>query len=317
MIMRKRMAVLLVVLLAAALAVPVSAMEASDGQIGIAFSDLFGSAHMVVLMDDFSGDMMAADGQNYTFRAVDSSFDYQIMAYMDGEPVNAIDNGDGSFTIQNVTGSLMISGRKIPKPAEKTTDTPPADPLQMQPQTPAVQQPTQAPQAPAEIVTVVTPTPQPEAVPKPAPEAPTEVPIPEEPVQEELVPEEPAAEPEPPVVEKTELPVAQPAPVEEPVEKEPFPWWMLAAAALGLGAMTALVLVLNRRTVTFMVEGGSAIQTQKVLKGRKAARPAEPEKDGAIFAGWFRDEARTLRWDFENTAVENHMTLYAKWLAVG
>ena len=79
--------------------------------------------------------------------------------------------------------------------------------------------------------------------------------------------------------------------------------------------IAAIILLLSRRTVVFAVDGGTAISAQKILKGHTVARPREPEKTGSVFAGWFTDEARTKRWDFENAKVENHMILYAKWLA--
>jgi len=256
------------------------------------FTALFESVHGVMLAEGFSGDVLVADGQDYTFRAEDNSYTYDIMAYMDGEPVSAVDNGDGSFTIRNVTGSLLIGARKIPKPPQ---------PEQSQP----------APQP-------VNPQPVPAPAPQPVPETPAVEPevLPEAPV-EETIPEEP--KPAAPAPEQEEEPVKPAAPV-EPVpevveEKEPFPWWIPVLAVLGLGMIAAIILLLSRRTVVFAVDGGTAISAQKILKGHTAARPREPEKTGAVFAGWFTDEARTKRWDFENAKVENHMILYAKWLA--
>ena len=256
------------------------------------FTALFESVHGVMLVEGFSGDVLVADGQDYTFRAEDNSYTYDIMAYMDGEPVSAVDNGDGSFTIRNVTGSLLIGARKIPKPPQ---------PEQSQP----------APQP-------VNPQPVPAPAPQPVPETPAVEPevLPEAPV-EETIPEEP--KPVTPAPEQEEKPVKPAAPA-EPVpevveEKEPFPWWIPVLAVLGLGMIAAIILLLSRRTVVFAVDGGTAISAQKILKGHTAARPREPEKTGSVFAGWFTDEARTKRWDFENAKVENHMILYAKWLA--
>ena len=256
------------------------------------FTVLFESVHGVMLVEGFSGDVLVADGQDYTFRAEDNSYTYDIMAYMDGEPVSAVDNGDGSFTIRNVTGSLLIGARKIPKPPQ---------PEQSQP----------APQP-------VNPQPVPAPAPQPVPETPAVEPevLPEAPV-EETIPEEP--KPVTPAPEQEEKPVkpaapAEPAP-EVVEEKDSFPWWIPALAVLGLGMIAAIILLLSRRTVVFAVDGGTAISAQKILKGHTAARPREPEKTGSVFAGWFTDEARTKRWDFENAKVDNHMILYAKWLA--
>lgn len=279
-----------VLLLAVLLCCTISAAADEMAQTEQLVSELFGSVHMVVLTEGFTGSPLAADGEDYSFSVTDDSFEYQIMAYMNGDPVNAVDHGDGTFTIRNVTGSLIIGCRKIPKlPPEPTTAPQPAKP--------------QTAPAPA---------------PQPVPETPAEEPevIPEEPV-EEVVPEEPKpVEPTPEKEEKPVQPAAPAEPVPEPVEeKEPFPWWIPVLAALGMGMLAAIILLLSRKTVVFAVEGGTETKPQRVLKGRMAARPREPEKVGFIFAGWFRDEARTQRWDFENAKVDNHMVLYAKWLA--
>ena len=296
--MRKRLLTVLLVLCLLLSVSPVALASEAEEEIYVEdfFTALFGDVHMVVLTEGFEGDSLAMDGQSYTFRAVDDSFDYSIMAYIDGEPVNAVDNGDGTYTINNVTGTLLIGARKTPKI--------PTEPVQV----PQTVQPKPAP----------APAPAPEPAPQPVPETPAEEPetLPETPV-EEVVPEEPKpVKPEP---EKEEKPVkpAEPAePVPEVIEeKEPFPWWIPATAVLGIGMLTAIILLLSRRTVVFAVDGGTETKAQKILKGRMAARPREPEKAGAIFAGWFVDEARTKRWDFENAKVENHMILYAKWLA--
>ena len=291
--MGKRVVSMLLALCLLLSAVPVAlASEPAGEEYEDFFSALLENIHGVMLVEGFSGDVLVADGQDYTFRAEDNSYTYDIMAYMDGEPVSAVDNGDGSFTIRNVTGSLLIGARKIPKPPQ---------PEQSQP----------APQP-------VNPQPVPAPAPQPVPETPVEEPdvIPEAPV-EETIPEEP--KPVTPAPEQEEKPVKPAAPVEpapEVVEeKDFFPWWIPVLAVLGLGMIAAIILLLSRRTVVFAVDGGTAISAQKILKGHTAARPREPEKAGAVFAGWFVDEARTKRWDFENAKVENHMILYAKWLA--
>jgi len=306
--MRKRVtALVLAVLLLLTMASGVSATEISGME--DLFSAWYSSVHVVMLTTDFSGNSFVEDGQDYTFCIVDSSFNYEVMAYMDGEAVQATNNGDGSFTIRNVTGSLMISGRKQPKPVEELEEEPVEEPEEVPSVGGSV---TTAPQP---VVTQQTPTVQP----APAPEVPTEEPeiIPETPIVEEIIPEEPEAVPVKPETKPVEKPAVPVEPVPEVVEeKGPFPWWIPALAALGIGVLALIVLVLSRRTVTFAVEGGTVVPAQRIWKGHRIARPAEPEKSGAIFAGWFRDEGRTQRWDFENTAVKTHMTLYAKWLAV-
>lgn len=53
-----------------------------------------------------------------------------------------------------------------------------------------------------------------------------------------------------------------------------------------------------------------------VPNGDPVAAPADPERDGYTFAGWFSDEACTQAWDFESPVMSD-MTLYAKWAKVG
>ena len=295
--MRKRLFAALMILSVLLSASPAAlASEAAEDNEDDLFAALFEDLHMVILTDGFLGSSAVLDGQDYTFQVEDNSFDYTIMAYMDGEDVQAVDNGDGSFTIRNVTGTLLIGARKTPKIPTEPAPAP----------TPVKPQPAPVP----------TPTPQP-VQPQPVPEMPVEEPevIPEEPV-EEVLPEAPKPIKPESEKEKPVKPAAPAEPAPEVVEeKEPFPWWIPVLAVLGLGMIAAIILLLSRRTVMFAVDGGTAISAQKILKGHTAARPREPEKTGSVFAGWFTDEARTKRWDFENAKVENHMVLYAKWLA--
>lgn len=90
-------------------------------------------------------------------------------------------------------------------------------------------------------------------------------------------------------------------------------WWLLA---LGVLALLLLVLLLlgSKKTVRFETDCETAIKNQKVKKDGLIERPQEPERENRSFAGWYSDEARTVRWDFENDKVKNNMTLYAKWL---
>ena len=65
-------------------------------------------------------------------------------------------------------------------------------------------------------------------------------------------------------------------------------------------------------TVTFDSNGGSAVASQTVKEGEKAAKPANPTRDGYAFEGWFADEALKTAYDF-NTPVTSDITLYADW----
>ena len=62
-------------------------------------------------------------------------------------------------------------------------------------------------------------------------------------------------------------------------------------------------------TVTFNSDGGTAITPQTVRKGSLATRPADPQKEGYIFLGWFISDDL---YDF-STPVNSNITLTAKW----
>ena len=66
---------------------------------------------------------------------------------------------------------------------------------------------------------------------------------------------------------------------------------------------------INRYTVTFDTNGGSAVDAQTVAYGEKAKTPADPTKTGYTFAGW---ELGGNAYDFAASVTED-MTLTAKW----
>ncbi len=67
-------------------------------------------------------------------------------------------------------------------------------------------------------------------------------------------------------------------------------------------------------TVTFNSNGGSAVDPQLVYKGEHAARPATPEKDDYVFAGWYTDNSTFENaYNFESATVTGNIILYAKW----
>lgn len=65
-------------------------------------------------------------------------------------------------------------------------------------------------------------------------------------------------------------------------------------------------------TVKFETNGAKAIEDVKVAKNAKVERPADPEREGFEFAGWFADEKLESEYDFDAKVTEN-ITLYAKW----
>ena len=69
-------------------------------------------------------------------------------------------------------------------------------------------------------------------------------------------------------------------------------------------------------TVSFdMMEHGSAIAALTgVPENGKITAPTAPTADNYSFGGWYKEEACTNAWDFENDVVTENTTLYAKWL---
>ena len=69
-------------------------------------------------------------------------------------------------------------------------------------------------------------------------------------------------------------------------------------------------------TITFIVsfetDGGTAIEDQEVRGGAKVAKPADPEKSGFIFKGWFLNLTDENPYDFDKR-VTTDLILYAKW----
>lgn len=65
-------------------------------------------------------------------------------------------------------------------------------------------------------------------------------------------------------------------------------------------------------TVTFDVDGGTPIEAKTVEEGKTVERPADPTKNGYIFAGWYSDSARTKEFSF-SSPITADTTVYAKW----
>ncbi len=65
-------------------------------------------------------------------------------------------------------------------------------------------------------------------------------------------------------------------------------------------------------TVTF---SGATVASQTIEEGSKVVKPADPTKSGYTFAGWYKDSACTIAYDF-NSPVAQSFTLYAKWTEI-
>ena len=66
--------------------------------------------YSVTLPEGFSGAASAAAGTDYTFKASGDDYGcYDVTATMGGETTTVTNNGDGSFTIKNVTGEIVVT----------------------------------------------------------------------------------------------------------------------------------------------------------------------------------------------------------------
>lgn len=235
---------------------------------------------------DAAGNARAKEGETYRFTVNKAAgYTYKVTAAMGSASVAVTEEGTNGYVIGSVSGPLVITVEKVKQAAPKPEGTkPPAGSTVTDPK-PAPQQPSG--EIPAE----------------PAPPAQT----PEEPV----LPETPAPDkPAPP----PKFPDVNIGTVEEEEETEPFPWWTVIAGASAVLVVCGLLVLAGRKRVVFVTGCDAAVKTQRVFKGKLAARPAEPHKDGATFAGWFVDEADAKRWIFEENKVDNHVVLYAKWI---
>ena len=70
----------------------------------------------------------------------------------------------------------------------------------------------------------------------------------------------------------------------------------------------------NSYTLTFQSNGGTQIDPQNVWEGKTAVTPADPEKQGYVFDGWYTDSALGTSWNAEEPVMQD-LTLYAKWTA--
>lgn len=66
-------------------------------------------------------------------------------------------------------------------------------------------------------------------------------------------------------------------------------------------------------TVKFDTDGGSHIESCKVMHSETVPMPKDPVKEGYIFKGWYRDRDCSIVWNIDTDTVSESMTLYAGW----
>ena len=78
-------------------------------------------------------------------------------------------------------------------------------------------------------------------------------------------------------------------------------------------AATIFVVSHSGFTVSFDTDGGSHIESVKVMHSQTIDIKDEPVKEGYVFTGWYTDRGCTQAFDIETDTVTNSMTLYAGW----
>ncbi|MBR7148011.1 MAG: S-layer homology domain-containing protein [Firmicutes bacterium] len=73
-----------------------------------------------------------------------------------------------------------------------------------------------------------------------------------------------------------------------------------------------VIIEAKEAVVTFVYNNGDANTSQAAICSLKIAKPADPAREGYVFAGWFTDAGLTDKYDFAE-AVTDNITLYAKW----
>ena len=68
-----------------------------------------------------------------------------------------------------------------------------------------------------------------------------------------------------------------------------------------------------KQTVIYQLNGGTGKDKDFVFQYEKLPIPEIPVKTNSVFVGWYKDEALTEAWDFENDVINEDITLYAKW----
>ena len=77
-------------------------------------------------------------------------------------------------------------------------------------------------------------------------------------------------------------------------------------------ATVTVTVVLEKFTVTFDSNKGTAVAAVEVEDGKKLALPTNPTREGFDFVGWYKAADLAEAFDV-NTAITEDITLYAKW----
>lgn len=77
--------------------------------------------------------------------------------------------------------------------------------------------------------------------------------------------------------------------------------------------VTAFIVMNNGFTISFDTDGGSHIDSVRVMHSELVPKVDDPVKEGYTFNGWYTDKDCTNEWHITTDKVEGSMTLYAGW----
>ena len=67
-------------------------------------------------------------------------------------------------------------------------------------------------------------------------------------------------------------------------------------------------------TVTFVTgEDATQIEAQQIANGKYATKPEDPTREEYTFEGWYTSTLYDEEFDFDNTAITEDISIYAKW----
>ena len=90
-------------------------------------------------------------------------------------------------------------------------------------------------------------------------------------------------------------------------------WWIIGGVGL-LALLLILLALLGKKKVRFETSGGTELEAVSVKRGSVIGEVMTPTKSGAVFGGWYADQALTKPWDTQKDPVRSNMTLYARWM---
>lgn len=88
---------------------------------------------------------------------------------------------------------------------------------------------------------------------------------------------------------------------------------MVTAFIVLLLAATVFIVSHSGFTVSFDTNGGSHIESVKVMHSETLELKEDPVKEGYVFTGWYTDRDCTESFNIKTDTVTASMTLYAGW----